>query len=228
MLIAFEGIDGSGKATQARKLYNKLVEDLAPGENVFFHSFPRYDLTVFGPHVKRYLRGEFGALKSVDPFLSSLLYSIDRYECRDALRCHLTGTRQIVVCDRYVASNVAHQGAKVPYWTKLARQIEQVEYEVFNLPRPDMVILLDLKASESRARTYARDGDGDIHQDDSTYMGRVRDVYLEMASTYRGWHVVKCFDADDASRGVDELHDEIWEIVQTALHPQQSTKVPCV
>jgi len=229
MLIAVEGIDGSGKATQVQKLVARLTDEVyeedGPDEkrvhrNVFLHSFPAYDDTTFGPHIKKYLRGGFGPLDANDPFLVSLLYALDRFERRDYLMHHLGSCQGIVVCDRYVASNLAHQGSKLAKlapdnWKPLARDIEIVEYEVLGLPKPDLVIYLDLTAEQSYKRTHARDDSADIHQDNIDYLYWVREVYLDYASTYKSWHPVKGFDGD-RERTVDEIHEEIWEIVTQA------------
>jgi len=228
MLIAFEGIDGSGKNTQARKLQIRLTEafdkalQTKPREECDFtgcslFSFPTYDTSVFGPHVRRYLRGDMGPLNANDPFLTSLLYAIDRYENRDSLQ-HLMDNRVLVVCDRYVPSNIAHQCAKEPPQRRrqLARYIEATEYGVFRMPEPTMVILLDLTAEQSFHRTHERDDQPDLHQDSLDYMARVRKVYLELADTYARWHLVKCFDDEGKDRSVEEIHYEIWKIVSAA------------
>lgn len=229
MLIAFEGIDGSGKNTQARKLQTRLTEAFdealrtKPREECDFtgcslFSFPTYDTSVFGPHVKRYLRGDMGPLNANDPFLTSLLYAIDRYESRDLLRHLLDDCDVLVLCDRYVPSNIAHQCAKeIPVRRhQLAQYIEATEYGVFRMPEPTMVILLDLTAEQSFLRTHARDDQPDLHQDSLDYMAKVRAVYLELEDTYVRWHLVKCFDDEGKDRSVEEIHAEIWEIVSAA------------
>jgi dTMP kinase len=108
-LVAIEGIDGSGKGTQARQLLQRLEAD---GLRARLLSFPRYEATFFGRAVGQYLDGAFGSLGQVHPFFASLLFAGDRFESRslltDALAAH-----DIVVLDRYVASNVAHQAARL-------------------------------------------------------------------------------------------------------------------
>src|SRR5579872_3745025 len=109
MLIDIEGIDGSGKGTQARLLTDRL---LASGVSATLVSFPRYDATLFGKAVGEFLNGEFGSLDTVHPFLVSLLFAGDRFESK-AYLLEAMRTSQIVVLDRYVPSNVAHQAAKL-------------------------------------------------------------------------------------------------------------------
>jgi dTMP kinase len=107
MLILIEGTDSSGKSTQSALLMKELQ---AMGKDVEKVKFPAYD-TPFGEMVARYLRGEFGKLNEVPPEVASLLYTIDRYQFKDALFKKL-GEGKILVTDRYLQSNIAYQGAK--------------------------------------------------------------------------------------------------------------------
>ena len=144
MLIAIEGIDGSGKGTQSRLLVDHLATQ---GLSVALLSFPRYTETMFGRAVGQFLNGRFGALDDVSPWLVSLLYAGDRFESRDILLQALD-THNVVILDRYVASNIAHQGAKVATNERdeIIQWIEEVEFRVFGLPRADANVLLDLPA----------------------------------------------------------------------------------
>src|SRR5580704_15426600 len=108
-LIAIEGIDGSGKGTQSRILVERLRQS---GRKVELISFPRYEETFFGRLIGSFLNGQFGTLDQVHPVLVSLLFAGDRFESRPKLEKALA-TCDVVVLDRYVASNVAHQGAKI-------------------------------------------------------------------------------------------------------------------
>src|SRR5436309_12852628 len=103
MLIAIEGIDGSGKGTQARRLIERLA---ASGRRAALLSFPRYGETLFGRAIGEFLNGRFGTLDQVHPFLASLLYAGDRFESRRLL-AELLATHDVVVLDRYVASHLA-------------------------------------------------------------------------------------------------------------------------
>ena len=108
MLVVLEGIDGSGKGTQARLLVDALARR---GFTARLFSFPCYDETFFGREVGRYLNGAFGDLHSVPPEFAALLYAGDRLEKRDELLVALRDA-DVVVCDRYVPSNFAHQAAR--------------------------------------------------------------------------------------------------------------------
>jgi len=213
MLIVFEGIDGSGKSTQAKMLYEAITAVATrsgDGADCLLTKCPDYTGTVMGPHIKRYLEGGFGDLADNHPFLVSLLYAIDRYENRDELREWLCAGID-VVCDRYTYSNIAHQCAK-NYgdrpWKPLAGEILHIEREVFGLPVPDKTIYLDISAEHSFARTHARAAWKDIHEEDCEYLDKVRKIYQWFAVRDKSWAVVPCF-ATGRERTVDEIHREI-------------------
>jgi dTMP kinase len=216
-LIAIEGIDGSGKGTQARILVARLRQS---GRKVELISFPRYDATFFGRLIGSFLNGEYGSLDQVHPMLVSLLFAGDRYESRPKLAEALAAC-DVVVLDRYVASNIAHQGAKVSGAERdaLCRSIEHVEYALYGMPRPDQVILLDLRVSVAQslvskkaARNYT-DRAADIQEADAAYLERVRQLYLELARREANWSVVECEGAGGL-RSVDEIAEQIWRAVE--------------
>lgn len=214
-LIAIEGIDGSGKGTQARRLVERLTQSGLKTELI---SFPRYDETFFGRRVGEFLDGRFGSLAEVHPFLVSLLFAGDRFESRPLL-CAALASCDVVVLDRYVASNIAHQGAKLAGAARaaLCRSIEHVEYEVFGMPRPDCVVLLDLNVAKAQelvaqktARTYT-DRQADIQEADAQYLGRVRELYLELAARESNWSIVSC-DRPGGLRPIAEITEELWRL----------------
>lgn len=215
-LIDIEGIDGSGKGTQAKRLYDRLVAEGAPARLL---SFPRYDATLFGLAIGEFLNGAYGTLDQVHPFLVSLLFAGDRYESKDVLLEALQSS-EVVVLDRYVPSNVAHQASKLDgqQRTDLARRILKIEFEIFALPKPDLVLLLDLPvalAQELIGRKAARnytDRAHDLQEADGSYLGRVREMYLELARTEPNWQVIECCQAEHL-KSVDDIAAEIWQQV---------------
>jgi dTMP kinase len=217
MLIDIEGIDGSGKGTQARRLCDRFQSS---GTSAAVVSFPRYDATLFGRAVGEFLNGKFGSLTEVHPFLVSLLFAGDRCESKPFLLETIT-RHQVVILDRYVPSNVAHQAAKLdgPARTALTRQILDIEFGIFGIPRPDLVILLDLPVAIAQqliakkgARNYT-DQKADIQEADAGYLGRVRDVYHELARTEPDWHTVSCCNGARLL-AVEEIESQIWQIIQ--------------
>jgi dTMP kinase len=214
VLIAIEGIDGSGKGTQARLLVERLN---ASGQSAALLSFPRYEATFFGRAVGEFLNGRFGSLAEAHPFLVSLLYAGDRFESRDTLQ-KLVARHDVVVLDRYVPSNVAHQAAKLDgaERERLIEWIETVEHGIYELPRPDLVILLDIDVAAARsliARKQARsytDRAADLQEADAAYLARVRELYLQLAARSGEWRRVEGLRQDRTIRSVEEVASEIW------------------
>jgi len=156
LLIAIEGIDGSGKGTQAGRLHQKCQEQ---GVTSSLIGFPRYDQTLFGKSIGDFLNGRFGQLDEVNPFLASLLYAGDRFESRDHIS-KMISSNQVVIFDRYIPSNIAHQGAKLSgeERAEFIQWIEQIEYEIYNMPRLDLAILLDLPADHAQKTRCRKTG----------------------------------------------------------------------
>ncbi|MEZ6057254.1 MAG: dTMP kinase [Planctomycetaceae bacterium] len=199
-LVAIEGIDGSGKGTQAARLAETLK---AEGRTVALLGFPRYDATFFGARIGEFLNGVYGELDHVHPMLAAMLYAGDRWESKELL-LESIDTHEYVILDRYVASNAAHQGAKFEgaERTQLWQQIEHLEHTLYALPRPDRVILLDIPADVSRtliARKAARNYTSkttDLQEADTNYQRRVRECYLELAREQSHWRKVDVVHGD--------------------------------
>ena len=222
MLIDIEGIDGSGKGTQAQRLIERLDSS---GISASLLSFPRYEATLFGRAVGEFLNGAFGSLDQVHPFLVSLLFAGDRFESK-AVLLEAMRRNAVVVLDRYVPSNVAHQASKLEGAGRreLRERILKLEFEIFGLPRPDLVLLLDLpveRAQELIARKKVRqytDRKADIQEADAAYLARVREVYLELAGGSE-WQTIDCCEGDRL-RSIAEIADHIWRIVEESRASQ--------
>lgn len=219
MLIDLEGIDGSGKGTQARRLCDRFA---ASGISAALVSFPRYDATLFGRAVGEFLNGRFGSLDQVHPFLVSLLFAGDRFESKDFL-LQAIASHAVVVLDRYVPSNVAHQASKADgaERAELQRRILEIEFEIFGLPRPDLVLLLDLPVNvaqtliaKKNARNYTT-AKADIQEADASYLERVREVYHDLAREEPTWQTISCCNGGEL-RTVDQIADDIWQIASKA------------
>jgi dTMP kinase len=219
-LIALEGIDGSGKGTQAARLQRFLAEQ---GYGCRMWSFPRYGATQFGAQIAAYLNGRFGALHEVHPVLVSLLFAGDRLETRADLLASLAEA-DVVLCDRYVPSNIAHQGAKLEgsARSEVIRWIEFVEYELFALPRADLVLWLDMPVEHAQAliarkgqRDYTQHA-ADLQEADGAYLEQVRSVYAELAAHDATWISVPAVGANGL-RPVDEVADELARTVINRL-----------
>ena len=225
LLVALEGVDGSGKGTQSAWLVNRLRDANYRAELI---SFPRYEATQFGRAIGDFLNGRFGSLDSVSPFLACLLYAGDRFESR-AVVADALDENDVVVLDRYVASNVAHQAAKVDgdQRRELIDWIQRIEHDIFGLPHADLTILLDLSArlaqqmiSKKQPRSYT-DRAADLHESDGGYLERVRCVYQDCARTGTDWVSVACADGD-RMRSIDEIGGDLWRVVVQSLKQGQA------
>jgi dTMP kinase len=219
--VAIEGIDGSGKGTQAALLVEAARE---AGLSTALISFPLYDDNPFSVAVADYLNGAFGTVDQVHPELSGLLYACDRFHARPALERALA-ENDLVVCDRYVPSNLAHQGAKLAgaERERLLEWLVSVEYGEFGLPRPDLVVLLDLPAALARAlveRKPVREYTtltADIHEEAGDHLASAREVYLELARRDPGsWHTV-AVAGPDGVRSVEAVAADVWSAVSLVL-----------
>ena len=209
-LIVFEGADGTGKTTQAKLFFNFLQKKKIPA---VLTSFPRYD-SLWGKMIRRYLDGEFGSTASVSPYLASLIYAGDRLIAKDEIKKWLDSGK-FVICDRYVASNIAHQGAKISDKTKKEKfinWIEEVEYKENQIPKEDLVILLTMPGNV--AQKLMRGRVKDIHEQDSSYQARVANIFEELAEKRPNWVAVSNVE-DGRLRDLKEIHLEIVKVLDS-------------
>jgi dTMP kinase len=200
--LVIEGVDGSGKSTQIRLMKNHLEKNEIPYRYIHF---PRTDEGIYGDLVARFLRGDFGNLDAVDPYLVALIYAGDRKDAALQIEEWLR-TGYLVLLDRYVYSNIAFQCAKIRNkegQEALRNWILNLEY-IYNLiPKPDLNILLNVpfdftkrQLSGNRAgseRDYLQ-GSRDIHEDDLDFQQRVRNMYLWQAETCKDLKIIDCAD----------------------------------
>ena len=215
-LLAIEGIDGAGKRTQIALLSRLLARQHVPHVRI---SFPRYQ-SVFGGMVGRFLNGEFGPLERVDPHFSALLFAGDRLEARPELEKALRAGK-LVIADRYIASNLAHQTARVvpARRGKFLAWLRHVEYKVYGLPAEDLVVYLRVPArvgqqlvSRKAARDYTRLRK-DIQEANLLHLEQAARVYDRLARA-RNWVTVECFDS---KRGRLRTEEEIHNALVRAL-----------
>ena len=214
LLVAIEGIDGSGKGTQAARLCEALQ---VAGARCQLFSFPRYRDTKFGAKIGDFLNGRFGNLDEVSPFLVSLLFAGDRFESRRML-LQAIAENDIVLCDRYIASNIAHQAAKVDGAERqeLIQWIQYVEHQLYELPHPDRTLFLDLPVRQAAQlialkaqRTYT-DRAADLQESDTGYLQKVHDVYSQLAVDGAGWVRIDCLK-DGEIKPVDVIASDVWQ-----------------
>jgi dTMP kinase len=190
-LIAFEGLDQSGKQTQAERLVTALRRR---GRRVHFLSFPDYETTI-GAEIRRALRGR----RSYTPDVMQLLYIANRSEHRGRIERWLD-SGAVVICDRYLASSIAYGEAQGldPRWLAAAQT---------HLPQPALTLLLDIPPEASLARK--RRG-RDRYEKDIALLARVRESYLRQASQ-PGWHRI------DATADKERVASDVLSVVRSAL-----------
>lgn len=221
ILIVLEGSDGSGKGTQ----FNLLSERLkAAGYDVAVFDFPRYEHES-SYFVRQYLNGKFGPATEISPFTASLFYALDRYEAAIDIRAELAAGK-VVLCNRYVGSNMAHQGAK------FSDPVEQrgffvwednLEYEMLNIPRPNMNLFLRVPAEVSQEliakkqkRSYT-DRSHDEHESNIEFMKKSVATYDVLCQLFpKDFTAIEC-TKNDRLMSIPEISNLIWDKVKPIL-----------
>ena len=220
-LIVLDGLDGSGKHTQCELLAGRLK---AEGLAVRAVSFPDYGQPS-SALVKMYLAGEFGQADEVGPYAASSFYAVDRYASFQKFwkQDYLSG--HTILADRYATSNLIHQMSKLPQseWESFHDWMEDFEYGKLGLPKPDLVLYLDMHPDVSRRLLEERyGGDGsrkDIHESNLAYLLRCR-TCAHFAAQAFGWKLIACSDAK-VPFGVEEIAQQVYAAVGAILTKQE-------
>lgn len=217
-LIVIEGGDGSGKSTQAKLLNEYLNKNNFSSE---YFDFPRYYDSFYGNMVARFLRGEFGSIKEVSPYLASLIYALDRDSIKHKM-IKILDQGVFIVANRYATSSMAHQGAKFPNNIKREEFINwllDLEYKVNKIPKENLVILLYIPwrialnlSNNQKNRKYLNGKKLDIHEEDLVYRRKVEKAYLELASRF-GWVKINCVEKGKILT-VKAIHQKIIRILK--------------
>lgn len=216
-LIVIEGLDGSGKATQAKRLTEALVEKGIPVREV---SFPDYG-SDSSALVRMYLSGQFGTdPQDVNAYAASSFFAVDRFAsykkdwCRDY-------ARGVVIADRYTTSNAVHQCSKLPkeQWEDFLNWLFDFEYKKLGIPAPDRVIYLNVDPAVSQALMTARySGDEnkkDIHERDIAYLRHSREAAAYCAENL-GWETVDCC-RDGQMRSIEDIHKDVMKLLENSI-----------
>ena len=213
-LIVLEGIDGSGKSSQYRRLCARMEKDKIAYNHIVF---PRYDKES-SALIRMYLGGHFGEHPSdVNAYTASTFYAVDRFASYRDDWGKLYEEGGIIISDRYTTSNAVHQGCKLPdeelpaFFSWLA----DLEYTKMGLPEPDLVIYLDVDIETSLRRMKHRqqgtNTKADIHEKDVAYLERCLHT-ADKAAEHYGWKRI-AFMKDGLEREADEKNDEIYSII---------------
>ncbi len=217
-LIVIEGTDGSGKSTQFRLLTQHLER-----ENIRFQKlvFPQYS-EPSSALIRMYLGGEFGTNPNdVNAYAASAFYAVDRYASFKKVWGDWYAQGGLVVSDRYTTSNAVHQASKEPEerQAEFLKWLYDFEYDKLGLPRPDLVLYLDVPTDFTEQLLRRREQDththADIHEQDTAYLATCRRTG-RAAAEYYGWTVVSCVK-DGVMRSIGDIHDEIYRHVAACL-----------
>jgi dTMP kinase len=221
-LIVIEGIDGTGKQTQSERLARTLAARQVPVLRV---SYPRYDKDS-SAMARHYLAGDFGEdPDAVSPYVASTFFAADRYASYQEETGPFLAKGGVVIADRYTTSNLVHQAGKIADAAErdaFVHWLEDYEYRLLGLPRPDLVFFLDMPEAVSeqlmadRANKITGEAEKDIHERDTDYLKRASACARALAKA-RHWRIVNCLDSDGQLRTVDDIGDEITALVLDAL-----------
>ncbi len=212
-LIVIDGIDGAGKTTQTELLVNYLNSQSIKVRHM---KFPQYE-SFYGKMVAQFLRGEFGSLDTVSPYLASLLFALDRSAVRKEMsRLLAEGTH--IVTDRYISSNIAHQSSKFPDKSDHAKYeawLKELEYGELKLPEEDIVLFLDMPVKiaqellKKQSNKKYLNGKKDIHEDDADHLTQTREEYIRLCNESKKWKRIGCVDESGALMAPTTIHQNI-------------------
>ncbi|MDE2827282.1 MAG: thymidylate kinase [Bacteroidota bacterium] len=236
MLVAIEGIDGSGKGTQAQMLLDRASR---MGYTAALLSFPQYEVTQSSEWIAEYLKGDYGELNEVDPLFAGTLFALDRFESKNQIM-HSLKEHALVIMDRYVASNLAYQVARIESDDRITfvDRLLKLEYEIFGLPKPRLTLFLDMPVAYSEhliskrgTRTYTKDdrilrdaaeqvgvpsGRYDIHEENTEYLHAVHEMYYQLIQSNDLYphEVINCQHEDGGLRSREDIAREVWSAVE--------------
>lgn len=210
--IVVDGIDGSGKTTQVHLLKQEL--ELSGYRTEYIH-FPQHGKPS-AVLVDNYLSGKYGHM---NPQAASIFFAVDRFEASEYIR-QLLQQGVIVLCDRYVTANAAHQGSKIPNHVqrlKFFKWLDNLEYMTFGIPRPDLTIILDVPAEAAIQMIANRLEDAghidNMHEASIEHLKNSHSIYLEIAKLFPNTRLVECVKGDELMLP-EEIHNKVWELVR--------------
>ncbi len=214
-LIVIDGGDGAGKQTQTDMLVHQLIQD---GHQTGTLDFPRYKHNFFGGLLRECLDGKRGDFLHIDPRIASTLYAADRFESKPQIEEWLAEGR-IVVLDRYVSSNMLHQGSKIADPAEMESFLEwldQMEHKVLGLPRPDLILYFSVDPEERiKMLQHAADKKENVldvaetnleHQKQTDRAARI------VVEKLNCWQQIECMK-DGQMRTRDDIHQEVYQLV---------------
>ena len=217
--IAIEGGDGSGKATHSKLLAEHMRQN---GWSVYEISFPRYG-NDSAYYVEKYLNGAYGGPNDVPAELGTLPYALDRYAAKEDILKNLEGDKSMVIADRYMASNLAHQGTKVTddaERIKFYERTKTTEYDVLGIPKPDKNIVLVMPTEYMQAnvdkkevRSYTANK-RDIHEADAGHLDLAKARFEELCELFPDeFTAVQCINENNSMRSIEDIQSNIQSLL---------------
>lgn len=218
-LIIMEGLDGSGKSTQTDLLEKYLIDTNIDYKKIKLPDYESPSSTL----VNMYLGGEFGKDASdVNAYAASAFYAVDRFASFKLKWKADYDAGKVILADRYATSNSIYQMEKIEEdkWDEYLEWCEDFEYEKIGIPRPDLVIYLDMPVEISqKLMTHRYNGDEgkkDVHEANVAFLNACRKSAL-YAAKKQGWKIIPCSNGIDPL-SIDEIHNSIIRIVEEELN----------
>lgn len=229
MFIVLEGLDGSGKALQANLLAKKLKEK---GKRVESIDFPQYGKKSAGL-IEEYLNGKYGLPKEIGAYRASIFYACDRYDASFLIQKWLNEDK-IVIADRYIASNIGHQGGKIKSakkWKEFLDWDYNLEFNLFKIPKPTLTFILKTSPTlakkmsgnvtddkKNEKKTLALSGKKqDIHEKDIIHQKETLASYLKLAKSYpKEFRVIECLE-NDKFKSPEAIQESIWKEIEKRI-----------
>ena len=218
MFVVIDGIDGSWKWTQIELVSEELKKE---GNNVLVLDFPRYwEKSAF--MVEKYLNGEYG--KDISAKLASLFYAVDRFESYQEWKQDF-GKYDYILSNRYVSANMIHQAWKIENKQErgeFLNWLEDLEYGIFWIPKPDKTIFLNVSPEMSQKlvlkkaeREYLKDGKKmDLHEEDKNHLIHAHSSAMEIVNSHPDWIKIDC-QSGESMRSIEEITQDILKEIKT-------------
>ncbi len=213
--FVIDGSDGSGKKTQTQLLTDRLK---AEGYDVMSISFPSYG-EASAAMVESYLNGDFGNnAEDINPYVASSFYAVDRFAHSHILKQALSEGK-IIIADRYVSSNLAHQGGKFIEAEERRAYMQwqyDFEHEKARLPKPTLNIILHVPTEISMQLVTDRGNKKDLHEKDEHHLRRAEETYLELANLFPNTELIECVENNQLLTR-EQIHELVWGKVKEML-----------
>jgi len=219
-LIVIDGIDGSGKRTQAELLQKVL---LSSGIKTELFDFPRYG-EKSAALVEEYLSGNFGTAEEVGPYRASVFYAVDRYAASIKMR-ELLDRGVFIISNRYVSASKGHQAASIKDKSERERflgWLNNLEYNIFGIPKPDLTVFLHVPSSIGYELVLKKDKRGyiggkkqDILEEDKAHLELAENTFLSLAGgldTFENWKTIECAQSGQML-SVKEISERILSLI---------------